>query len=203
MMSPADELVHAAAQRGTSLAALSRLVGRNAAYLQQFVRRGSPRILPERERAILADFLGIDEARLGAPPREQGVAIPRLDVQVAAGAGRLATGERALRPMLIAAAALRALGMRAADASIVAVAGDSMAPALLDGDEVLVDRADRVGERGQVYVVRVDDALAIKRLVRDGDAWELRSDNPAYPPRRVATGDLQVIGRARLLLRSL
>ncbi|MEO5867236.1 MAG: hypothetical protein ABIS14_12755 [Sphingomonas sp.] len=52
--------------RGESLAALSRLIGRNAAYLHQFITRRSPTRLGEDERLKLAQHFGIDERRLGA-----------------------------------------------------------------------------------------------------------------------------------------
>lgn len=55
-----------AARNGDSLAALSRTIGRNAAYLQQFVDRGTPRQLPEDARLILAQHWRVDERRLGA-----------------------------------------------------------------------------------------------------------------------------------------
>lgn len=55
-----------AQQRGRSLAELSRLIGRNEAYLQQFVKRGTPRRLPEDERLALAIALNVDERQLGA-----------------------------------------------------------------------------------------------------------------------------------------
>lgn len=55
-----------ARERGESLAALSRAIGRNAAYLQQFVTRGTPRRLGEVERLRLAQRLNIDERELGA-----------------------------------------------------------------------------------------------------------------------------------------
>lgn len=51
---------------GESLAALSRLVGKNAAYLQQFVTRGSPERLPEDVREKLARYFEVDERLLGA-----------------------------------------------------------------------------------------------------------------------------------------
>ena len=51
---PRDALDRLAQARGTSLAALSRMLGRNLAYLQQYVRRGTPRALPERDRRLLA-----------------------------------------------------------------------------------------------------------------------------------------------------
>lgn len=64
--SPRQTVAHLAAERGESLTSLSRKIGRNAAYLQQFVGRGSPRRLPEEERRLLAIALNIDERRLGA-----------------------------------------------------------------------------------------------------------------------------------------
>ena len=35
-------------ERGESLAGLSRLLGRNDAYIQQYLRKGTPRRLPEQ-----------------------------------------------------------------------------------------------------------------------------------------------------------
>lgn len=55
-----------AADRGHSLASLSRFVGKNDAYLQQFIMRGSPRRLPEDIRLKLAQRLQVDERLLGA-----------------------------------------------------------------------------------------------------------------------------------------
>lgn len=59
-------LLHHAEQRKMSLAALSKLAGKNAAYLQQFIERGSPKVLPEDTRLKLAMTLNIDERLLGA-----------------------------------------------------------------------------------------------------------------------------------------
>jgi hypothetical protein len=53
-------------ERGDSLAALSRMIRRNEAYLQQFVRRGTPERLPEDVRLILAKHFSINERLLGA-----------------------------------------------------------------------------------------------------------------------------------------
>ena len=44
------------AERGEDFAGLSRMLGRNAAYIQQFVRRGVPRRLGEEERRKLAAY---------------------------------------------------------------------------------------------------------------------------------------------------
>jgi len=60
-------LLELATASGVSLARLSELIGRNQTYLQQFIRKGSPRKLEEGDRRTLARFFGIDEAELGAP----------------------------------------------------------------------------------------------------------------------------------------
>ncbi|MFC0305272.1 hypothetical protein ACFSTI_19785 [Rhizorhabdus histidinilytica] len=52
--------------QGLDLASVSRMIGRNDAYLQQFVKRGTPRRLPEQERLHLAIALNVDERELGA-----------------------------------------------------------------------------------------------------------------------------------------
>jgi cyanate lyase len=66
LFSPRQTIAAVVADRGLSLADLSVKIGRNHAYLQQYVKRGSPRRLPEKERRHLAMALEIDERRLGA-----------------------------------------------------------------------------------------------------------------------------------------
>ena len=48
-----DDLIQ---QRGCNYSSISRLLGRNAAYIQQYIRRGSPRQLDEQDRSVLAFF---------------------------------------------------------------------------------------------------------------------------------------------------
>ncbi|GAA4220320.1 hypothetical protein GCM10022253_24190 [Sphingomonas endophytica] len=59
-------LIRIATEKGASLSDLSRKLGRNQAYLSQYVTRGSPRRLPEEERLHLAMALNVDERLLGA-----------------------------------------------------------------------------------------------------------------------------------------
>lgn len=59
-------LVALANKSGASLSSLSRMIGKNEAYLQQFVKRGTPAKLDEADRLKLAQFFGCDERRLGA-----------------------------------------------------------------------------------------------------------------------------------------
>ncbi|MGF1605788.1 MAG: hypothetical protein ACFB22_05570 [Rhodothalassiaceae bacterium] len=62
-------LARAIDDSGHSCAALSRLLGRNHAYLQQYLRRGTPRFLAPADRRRLSDLLPISyEALSPAAP---------------------------------------------------------------------------------------------------------------------------------------
>lgn len=61
--------------RGLSFAGVSQLLGKNPSYVQQFIRRGSPKRLDERDRRLLAQFFGVSEQQLGAP--DDAMPVPR------------------------------------------------------------------------------------------------------------------------------
>lgn len=54
-------------ERGLDLKALSLAMGRNHAYLHQFLNKGVPRKLPEDDRHQLARLLGVKESELKEP----------------------------------------------------------------------------------------------------------------------------------------
>lgn len=175
-------------ERGEDYAGLSRLIGRNAAYVQQYIKRGTPRRLAERDRRILARYFDVPERLLGGPdeaPVGDHVPVPRLDVGASAGGGAFDREERALSHIGFDARWLRRLGVSdGGRLSVIRVEGDSMAPTLADGDEILVDRGDGADRlRDGIYVLRREDALVVKRLAPDpgGRRVAISSDNPAYP----------------------
>lgn len=191
-------LLELAEARRASLASLSALMGRNSTYLQQFVRKGSPRRLEERDRRTLARFFGVDEAELGAPEdisSAEFVPIPRLPLGAAAGAGALAAAETPVGAFGVTPRWLREHGFDPARLSAIRVEGDSMEPLLRDGDEILVDTTPRPLRDG-IHVVRVGDSLMVKRLdTGQPGVIALHSENKAY--RRVEFGrdEVAVIGR--------
>ncbi|NIJ20947.1 hypothetical protein FHS95_002639 [Sphingomonas naasensis] len=192
------------AEQGASFAELSRVIGRNPAYLQQYVRRGSPRELAERDRALLARFFGVPEARLGGREAEGVVEIARLNIGASAGPGRIAEDEARRRPGALSQALLRELGVRPAAASMIRVDGESMEPTLSDGDEILVDRDRReVRGKGGIFVIRLDGVLMVKRLRTAVGGLELVSDNPAWPVQLARADEVEVIGRVAWLGRAL
>ena len=182
-----DELIR---QRGVNYSAVSRLLGRNVSYIQQYLRKGSPRHLDEQDRQILAQFFGVDEAVLGGPvarhtPVIQLVQIPVLDVEASAGHGALAGAESQAGQFGFDEKWLRKLTQaKPASLSIIKVVGDSMEPTLHDGDEVLVDVSDEQSKlRDGIYVLRMDGALNVKRIAIEpqGRKISVVSDNAAYP----------------------
>lgn len=54
-------------EKGLTMSEASLKIGKNHAYLQQFLKRGYPLELPEKSRLPLAQLLGITEERLRGP----------------------------------------------------------------------------------------------------------------------------------------
>lgn len=213
------------AARGLSFAGVSQLLGKNAAYIQQFIRRGTPKKLDENDRRLLAQFFGVSEQQLGAPDDALPVArrgkmpgrsntkrpggtrglpsrmrlIPRLAVGASAGAGALPDDEAPLAEIAFDEAWLRRLGAGSDAVTMIKVEGDSMAPTLNDGDDILVAMHAGAGahRRDGIHVLRMDDALIVKRLAfRPDGRLSITSDNalyPSYPD--VAPDSVHIVGR--------
>ena len=208
-----DQLIR---ERGEDYASLSRLLGRNSAYIQQFIKRGVPRKLDEDDRRILADYFGIAQHVLGGPADEapravQGikpaavrrgselVLVPYMNAMASAGPGAVVADERVSARLAFRNDWLRELtGGSPSGLSVIAVTGDSMSPTLSDGDDILVDANDGAERlRDGIYVLRVDDMLNVKRLaMKPTGGFDICSDNPAYPSwRDCDPASVSVIGR--------
>jgi phage repressor protein C with HTH and peptisase S24 domain len=186
---PRATLARLCAERGEDFAGLSRMLGRNSAYIQQYVRRGVPRRLGEEERRKLARYFGVAESLLGGPSDGSVLAglvsVNRHPVAVSAGPGAFVDKELGKPYFAFDDRWLKALtSSPPAQLSIVRVEGDSMAPTLNAGDDILVDLADSTERlRDGIYVLRIDEALVVKRLALNpvGRRVTVQSDNPAYP----------------------
>jgi repressor LexA len=207
MVDVRSTLAGLADEAGTSLAWLSRALGRNDAYLQQFVKRGTPRRLDEQDRRWLAAYFNVDERALGGTAGGDAamVAVRRIDAEAHAGAGGLVEddrngGEERIDPRVVAR-----LGVSPASLTMITAHGDSMEPLIHDGDALFVDMADRrLSSRPGIFVLRLDGALLVKRVARIGLEVQVTSDNPdthAIAP--VRADRVAVIGRVVRLARSL
>lgn len=185
-----DELIRL--HPGESYASMSALIGRNHAYIQQYIRRGQPRRLQEGDRRAIARHFGVSEEELGGPPqRAPGLSepdaglvfVPRYDVRASAGHGALVDQDAVRDHLPFRAAHLKALtGAPAEHLSVLTVAGDSMYPTLADGDEILVDRSEEQPRRDAIYVLRVEETLQVKRVSVNPMTGRVtvKSDNPMY-----------------------
>ena len=202
-MNAREKLARLAHERGSSLAALSRMLGRNSSYLQQFITKGSPRKLEEADRRRLAQFFAVDESELGGTQENSfhsggdWLEVPRLPLEASAGPGAVAaaSAEAPFGAFRFSRRWLREQGLEQSALSSIRVMGDSMEPLLRDGDEILVDRTPRAFREG-VHVVRLGEALHVK-LLQAVPPHRLRliSKNPAYEPVEVAMADVDVVGR--------
>ncbi|GAA4742574.1 hypothetical protein GCM10023264_04640 [Sphingomonas daechungensis] len=186
---PRTVLERLCAERGEDFAGLSRMLGRNPAYIQQFVRRGVPKRLGEDERRKLARYFSVSEALLGGPSGDEAVgglvAVNRSAVRASAGPGAIPYDQVGKAYFAFDEGWLKSLTQSPAGRlSIIRVEGDSMAPTLNAGDDILVDLGDcNERLRDGIYVLRADDALVVKRLALHpaGRRVTVQSDNPAYP----------------------
>jgi SOS-response transcriptional repressor LexA len=172
-----DDLIR---KSGQGYAEISRLLGRNPAYIQQYIRRGVPRRLGEMERRILAQHFSVPESLLGAPPAPIGLqpdpaSHPLLDIGYAGGVPGGILLDSRLLPGLAPAQA----------ANLVAhvVEGDSMAPTLLSGDHLLVDQGNAALTRDGLYLIETESSPAARRLAINPVTRRVAilSDNAAYP----------------------
>jgi hypothetical protein len=189
-------------QSGMGYAAASRLIGRNAAYVQQFIRRGVPRALSERDRRSLARHFGISETWLGAPddpepslwdqagaePLQPTLRIPWLDEP---GAG----ARRPPMPLDVALAHRMSEG-RPDDLAAFLATGDAMSPTIVAGDQLLVDRRTEPLRDG-LYLLRCGSRILVRRLglLPASGRLSVRCDNPVYGEEEGDAGALDILGR--------
>lgn len=188
--------------RGETYASVSRALGRNPTYVQQYIRRGVPRRLESDDRRAAARLLGLPETALGGDEATAQVhptpaaALSAYDYVLVPG---LDAGGDPLG-FAFQAGWVRALASRGADRLVVVrMAGDSMQPTLHAGDQLLIDTADSLGRlRDGLYALRIGDEIIVKRLgVRPGARHvTVVSDNIAYPAwPGCDPAELGVIGR--------
>ena len=201
-----------------SLASLSRALGRNAAYLHQYIHRQSPRHLPEADRHKIAKWLRIPHQSLRAPTdaiteeSEDITTIPFFDIESAAGHASIIddfaeTNEEGWQFTPAIMDRLTHSGI--AHLRLIKVRGDSMSPQLQDGDVIMIDLADQSAETAGTFVLDDGQGLVVKHLelIKRQSASEpqkirICSMNSAYSPYRRAFDDIRIIGRVIWMARA-
>ena len=211
-------------ERGSDLRKASLAMGRNAAYIHQYLYRGSPKVLSEDDRIALAEHLGIDEDELRhqAKPRPQvrptrrarriaaatdggpleGFSkIPEIDVRASAGPGALLDGFEETKDVWYFPDAMirHEFRTRAGDLRIITIDGDSMEPVLSSGDRIMIDTSQRIPVPPGIFVIWDGMGIVAKRIehILSSDPAKLRimSVNPDYETYERDAEEVHVIGR--------
>ncbi len=209
--------------RGRSAYSVATAIGRAPNWLYRVVN-GKVGILLPTLREVAAE-LGVSVGSLVDPPHANGQApevvdqlaaaesappyspesrhIEVVELAAAAGSGAEVYDETVVSRLAFRAGWLAAHGIDAAQCNVIRVAGDSMEPTLPDGCSILVDRSRREPREDEIFVLKSEDGLVVKRLGKDAKGrWQLLSDNPANPPAPLLYG-AEIIGEARWMGRSL
>ncbi len=208
-----DNLIRLA--KDDDYASISALIGKNHAYVQQFIQRGVPQRLKEEDRRAIAHYFNVPEWELGSPFEHQRpvsyvsgfsesgnagiIMIPAYDIRASAGFGAFVDREWTDNYMPFQSRFLKQLTQSNPDnLSILSVSGDSMAPTLSDSDRILVDTQEAILKSDGIYVIRHDDALSVKRISTNpaSGLLTIKSDNPLYESWRDCNlADIHIIGK--------
>lgn len=132
-----------------------------------------------------------------APVMDDFTLVPQYAVTASLGAGREIVSEQIVDHLAFKTEWLRsAMGLNPGKCALITAKGDSMEPAIGDGDLLLLDLRELRTLDPSVYVLRHEDSLYAKRVQRLTDG-QLRiiSDNKFYEPETVDPQDVEIIGR--------
>ena len=154
----------------------------------------------------LCEVLGLDVSealtpdQVKKPESKEGYrTIPEYNVRVSAGHGEFQGIEEVKQNLQMPKMFLPENGQ----VGFVRVEGDSMTPTIAHGDYVAVEFDSGYTSDG-LYLIRIDDAVFVKRLQRKFGGVRIISDNQQYEEMNVAPddgNDFGLIGRVALVIR--
>ena len=178
------------------LAGLSRLLGKNHAYLHQFIWKGSPRELREKDMRMVLKALN---GTLPATKTSQMVHIPQFNFRAGMGGGGIIDRETSDDFLSLPRTYLEQMQLSSADLISIDVEGDSMSPTLESGDRIMINRSDKNPASGGVFAIHDSDALVVKRIERipatNPVRLKLISDNPNHGTYEVPADETNILGR--------
>ena len=194
-MEPREALDGLISERGETYASISRLLGRNSAYIQQFIKRGSPARLDQSDIALLALHFDVPVEVLGG--REGPTVGQRSIVKVPLLNGTGNDSRSQWR--LVDAAWLGRLCDQPASVAILPIVGEAMEPTLCNGDEVMISRVrNQESVREGLYAIRGSSEIFVRRIAIDPTKNRLTvlTDHPAYPSwQGIQRKGVDIVGR--------
>ncbi|MGE0722086.1 MAG: helix-turn-helix transcriptional regulator [Novosphingobium sp.] len=194
-MEPREALDGLISERGETYASISRLLGRNSAYIQQFIKRGSPARLDQSDIALLALHFDVPVEMLGG---KEGPTVGQrsiIKVPLLNGTGNDSRSQW----RLVDAAWLGRLCDQPASVAILPIVGEAMEPTLCNGDEVMISRVrTQESVREGLYAIRGSSEIFVRRIAIDPTKNRLTvlTDHPAYPSwQGIQRKGVDIVGR--------
>ena len=194
-MEPREALDGLISERGETYASISRLLGRNSAYIQQFIKRGSPARLDQSDIALLALHFDVPVEVLGG---KEGPTVGQrsiIKVPLLNGTGNDSRSQW----RLVDAAWLGRLCDQPASVAILPIVGEAMEPTLCNGDEVMISRVrTQESVREGLYAIRGSSEIFVRRIAIDPTKNRLTvlTDHPAYPSwQGIQRKGVDIVGR--------
>jgi len=173
----ADTLLYISEATGCSIDWL--LTGKGTPYIED-----TPLIIPSGNRS-------------GVPDQGDFDYIPMVEASLSAGGGAFIESENVEGYYAFRKSWIKRVAASASDLVLMRVIGDSMSPTIQDRDTVMIDTARKQIKEGQIYAIRFDHTIMIKRLsFRPGGKIQVISDNKKdYEPYEATLADLHIIGQ--------
>lgn len=197
-------------------ASISALIGRNHAYMQQFIKRGVPKCLRDDDMKKIIQHFNISLDYFGTPDDfpnpgqrhsdnldgefdEEYIRVNVYNIEAAAGAGSVVENNEIANKLAFKKSWIRSSSNAMADdLAVITVSGDSMNPTLYDGDHILVDMTLTTLKNDGIYVLRNDDMILVKRISFNPvtKLCTIKSDNNYYESwEGYQPADLDILGR--------
>lgn len=219
---PRENLLKLLKSHGKDLKTVSEGLGRNSAYLHQYLTRGSPRELQESTREKLGHIFDVSPSLFKAgtdamvaekstksvsipadAPPGTALRVPELDISPQAGGGAIVSDiiehQQPVDHWSFPRALVGSFVNDPSKLAIVRVAGDSMEPDYRAGDRILVDTGHTTPSPAGVYVLWDGMGVVLKRveIVMGAEPKRIRimSINPAYQAYELPLAEVQINGR--------
>lgn len=204
-------------------ASISALLGRNHAYIQQYIKRGTPRTLKVEDRRRIAEHFGVAPDVLDVPMIERTIQMPQSNPD-----DHQAQSDQLVHVLYHRRSDHQAPSNRGGDVPVmafsqsllksftggkdpdtillIAIDGDAMSPTLNPGDLALVVMDKDEPLRDGVYAIRTHEEIVVRRIsitphpsgkgaIRS-DTVIVSSDSPDYPGwQNYGVDTLDIMGR--------
>ena len=184
-------------QKGKNYRSLSMAIGKNEAYLHQYINKGSPLRLPEQQRRKLATLLDVNEQELtdiklpktieAAYSSHNNVVIEMLSLSTLQTTGFWSLPSAELSSIS---------NTPAHQLKLFCISGDAMFPTLKGGDYVIADCSVQNFTSDGLYLIKSDTQFIIRRLQKiTANEVNLISDNTHYKSVSTALKKLKIAGK--------